>query len=424
MTTTRRDILKACLAGAVTSTVPQTGWLFADEKGGRRIKLPVAAVVSVYTPGSHADVIVGKILDGYQQDGGTGPDLEVVSVFTDQVPAQDMSREKAAKHGFRISPTIHDALTLGSEKLQVAGVLCIGEHGDYPKTPDTDQRMYPRRRFFDDVVGVFRECGQVVPIFNDKHLGYRWEDAKAMVETARELNIPFLAGSSLPLAWRMPPFELPSDSELEAALTIGYGGFEDYGFHALEAHQCLLERRRGGETGITAVRALRGDMIRTSELAGDWSTELFAAARRQMPGNPEDTKAWNPGADSAVYLLEHRDGLRSAVVMANGLAGHFSMALRIKGNQQPMGTWFKLQEGPPYGHFAYLLRAINETIHTGRVAYPVERTFLTTGILDRVMQSLAHDGRRYETPELAISYSAQDWPFANHTNTPLQLPVD
>lgn len=424
MTTTRRDILKAWLAGAVTSTVPQPFSLFANEKGGSRRRLPVAAVVSVYTPSSHADVIVGKILEGYQQDGGPGPDLEVMSIFTDQVPAEDMSREKAVKHGFRISPTIRDALTLGSGQLQVAGVLCIGEHGDYPRTPETDQKMYPRRRFFDEVVDVFRDCGHVVPIFNDKHLGYRWEDANAMVETAHQLKIPFLAGSSLPVAWRMPPFELPGDCEIEAALTIGYGGFEDYGFHALEAHQCLLERRRGGETGVAAVRAVRGEMIRKIELDGDWSMELFAAARRLMPGNPEDTKAWNPGADSAAYLIEHRDGLRSAVVIANGLAGHFSTALRIKGTAEPVGTCFRLQEGPPFGHFAYLVRAIDQTFHTGKSAWPVERTLLTTGILDRVMHSLANDGLHMETPELAVNYSAADWPFANHPDSPLRLPVD
>ncbi len=424
MTRTRRDILKTCLTGVVASTVPQPFSLFADEKGGPRRRLPVAAVVSVYTPSSHADVIVGKILEGFQQNGGRGPDLEVVSVFTDQVPAADMSREKAVKHGFRISPSIRDALTLGSSQLQVAGVLCIGEHGDYPRTPDTDQKMYPRRRFFDEVVRVFRDCRQVVPVFNDKHLGYRWEDASAMVETARQLEIPFLAGSSLPVAWRMPPFELPRDCEIEAALTIGYGGFEDYGFHALEAHQCLLERRRGGETGVAAIRAVRGDMIRKSESAGEWSTELFAAARRLVPGNPEDTRAWNPGSESAAYLMEHRDGLRSAVVMANGLAGHFSTALRIKGKTEPVGTWFKLQEGPPFGHFAYLLRAIDETFHTGKSAYPVERTLLTTGILDRVMHSLANDGLRLETPELAVNYSAAEWPFANHPNSPLKLIAD
>ena len=422
MTTTRRSFLRAGLTGAVFSIVPESMSLRADETRDHRRKLPVAAVVTVYTPNSHADVVVGKILEGYQQDGGIGPDLEVASVYTDQVPAADMSRGMAEKHGFRISPSIRDALTLGSDQIQVAGVLCIGEHGDYPKTLDTDQRMYPRRRFFDEVVRIFQDHNKVVPLFNDKHLGYRWEDALAMVETAERMQIPFLAGSSVPVAWRMPPVRLPLGCEIESAVTIGYGGFEDYGFHALEAHQCLLERRRGGETGIAAVRAVKGDAIRMAELAGEWSSELFAAARRCMPGAPEDTAAWKPGMDSAAYLLEHNDGLRSAVIIANGLAGHFASAVRLKSQAEPVATWFRLQDGPPYGHFAYLVRAIDETIHARKAAYPVERTLLTTGILDRVMHSLANGSVRYETPELAVAYQPADWPYANRPDSPLHLP--
>ncbi|MFO1002062.1 MAG: hypothetical protein U0936_17140 [Planctomycetaceae bacterium] len=412
---TRRSILQAGLSGLVGSAIPQAWPLTSVEAAGTRRKLPVAAVVSVYTPNSHADVLAGKILEGYQQDGGAGPDLELVSLFTDQVPPQDMSREKAKRHGFRISETIDDALTFGTDRLQVAGVLCIGEHGQYELTPETGQRMYPRRRFFDDVVQTFRRCDEVVPVFNDKHLAYRWNDAKTMYETARELNIPFLAGSSLPVAWREPSFVLAAGAEVEAALSIGYGGFEDYGFHALEAHQCLLEKRRGG-TGIRAVRALKGERLRESEAAGLWSSELFAAARKRMPGYPEDTASWKPAENSAVYLLEHQDGFRSAVIMANGLADQFTTALKIKEQAEPVGTWFRLQEVPPFGHFACLLRAIDHTFHTRVAAYPIERTLLTTGILDRIMQSLAQNGRRIETPELAIEYSPTDWPYANQNS--------
>lgn len=422
--TTRRTVLKAGLAGVAMSGL--TGILSAHGSAavnGRK-KLPVAAVVSVYTPNSHADVIVGKILEGYQQDGGAGPDLEVVSVYTDQVPAQDMSREKAKRYGFRISSSIDDALTFGTQRLQVAGVLCIGEHGAYDLTPDTGQRMYPRRRFFEDVVKVFRRCGQVVPVFNDKHLAYRWEDAKAMYDTVHKLKIPFLAGSSLPVAWRFPAFELTPGSSVESALSIGYGGFEDYGFHALEGHQCLLENRRGGESGIVAVQALKGEQIRKAEVTGKWSTDLFADARRLMPGKPEDTANWQPGENSAVYLLEHRDGLRSAVLIANGLADQFTTAIKISGQEKSVGTWFKLQEVAPFGHFAYLLRAIEQTIHSGKAVYPIERTLLTTGILDRIMQSLSQGGRRIETPELAIEYSPANWPFANRADSPLTLPND
>src|SRR5947209_15668523 len=92
----------------------------------------VAAVVTEYRKWSHADVIVGKILEGYNYDGGDGPGMKVVSMYVDQFPAGDMSRDLAKKHGFAIHPTIAGAVTRGGRRLAVDGVLCIGEHGRYP----------------------------------------------------------------------------------------------------------------------------------------------------------------------------------------------------------------------------------------------------------------------------------------------------
>lgn len=418
----RRDLLKAGLSTALGAAIPTASSALGFAPA--REKLPVAAVVTVYRKNSHADVIVGKILEGFQQDGGKGPDLRLVSLYTDQVPNGDLSRELADKHGFRLAKSIDEAITLGTDKMQVAGVLSIGEHGDYPFTPDTKQHQYPRRRFFDEIVATFRRCGKVVPVFNDKHLSYRWEDARVMVETAKKMNFPFLAGSSVPVAWREPLLELPRDCEIEAALTIGYGGLESYGFHAIEAHQCMIERRRGGETGVVSVQAVTGDEIRKAESAGLWSSELFAAALKQLPGAPQDSDQWITKNNSAAYLLQHRDGLKSAVVMANGLARSQAIAVKMKGRAEPLAACFKLQNGTPYGHFAYLVHAFEETIRSGRVAYSVERTLLTTGILDRVMQSLAQDGRRLESPELAVTYQPSDWPFANHPRSTLTLPSD
>lgn len=418
----RRDLLKAGLSTALGATIPTAPSAMGFAPA--REKLPVAAVVTIYRKNTHADVIVGKILQGFQQDGGKGPDLRLVSLYTDQVPNGDLSRELAEKHGFRIAKSIDEAITLGTDKVQVAGVLSIGEHGDYPFTPDTKQHQYPRRRFFDEIVATFSRCGKTVPVFNDKHLSYRWEDARVMFETAKKMNFPFLAGSSVPVAWRERPLELPRDCEIEAALTISYGGLESYGFHALEAHQCMIERRRGGETGVDWVQAVSGDEIRWAESAGLWSSELFASALKKLPGSPQDSDKWTSKNNSAAYLLRHRDGLKSAVVMANGLVGQTAFAVKLRDHAKPYATWFKLQNGPPYGHFAYLVHAIEETIHSGRAVYPVERTLLTTGILDRVMQSLAQGGKRLGTPELSVTYQPADWPFANHPKSTLTLPND
>lgn len=406
-TYSRRSFLRH--AAALTASAGPFGRLAAQVP---REVLPVAAVVTEYRRNSHADVIVGKILEGFDHMGGPGPALKLAGLYTDQVPKADMSRGLAEKHGFRIAQSIDEALTFGTNRLQVTGVVSIGEHGDYPFTPDTKQHMYPRRRFFDEIAETFRRVGQVVPIFNDKHLAYRWSDAKHMVDLAKEMKIPFMAGSSVPVATRRPPLALPLGCKIEGACAIGYGGYEAYGFHSIEALQCMVERRAGGETGIAAIRVLQGDEIPEARDRGEWSEELFAAALKTMPGTPGPDLT-RLAKSAALYQLEYRDGLKATVAMANGIASRFGFAARLRDQREPVATWFELQEERPYGHFGHLTRAIDHMIHTGQPAYPVERTLLTTGVLDAIMHSLADGGKRRETPELDVRYQPADWTFAN-----------
>jgi hypothetical protein len=376
-----------------------------------REKLPVAAIVTEYRRNSHADVIVGKIFDGYNQAGGPGPALRLAALYTDQVPRSDMSRDLAQRHNFRIASSIEEALTLGTGRIAVAGVLSIGEHGDYPFTPDTRQHMYPRRRFFDAIVAVFRKHRTVVPLFNDKHLAYAWADAKHMADTARAMEIPFLAGSSIPVAWRAPELELPQGCTLTGALGLGYGGLESYGFHALEGLQCMVERRRGGETGVASVQAVRGDAIDAALRERRWSRELLDAAVATTPV-PRGGRPTALHQNAVFFLIEYRDGLKAAVAMGTGLAPQFAFAGQVEGEARPAATCFRLQDAAPFGHFEHLLRAIDHTVHTRRPAYPVERTLLTSGVLDALMHSHADGGRLIRTPELAVGYRPSDWPFA------------
>lgn len=396
-----------------------------------RGKLPVAAVVTIHTGRSHTDVIVGKILDGWNHPANADqdwaavrgrPDLKVVSMYVDQFPKNDLAKAAAERRGFRLAKTIDEAITFGTDQVQVAGVINIGEHGDYPSLPETGQVMYPRRRFFDEAVAAMNRCGKHVPIFNDKHLAYNWNDAKAMYDTARKLKIPFLAGSSVPLTWRYPAVELDRNDELEEAVTLGYSGLEVYGFHTLEVHQAMIERRRGGESGIKSVQALRGDAIHRAAEDGKWSRALLDAALATLPGNPKMPADWTKQNEAAVFVLEHVDGMRSACVMCGGAFPEFAFAGKVKGQPRPVATWVRLQNSDPYPHFAHLLHAIEETFHRQREVYPLERTLLTTGTLDRLMHSLAQRGSRLETPELAIRYEPTDYPFANHPQVDLALP--
>jgi hypothetical protein len=386
------------------------------------VKMPqprkIAAVVSVYTRRSHADVIVGKILEGYNHDGGAGPNLKLVSLYVDQTPEKDLSQSLAKKHGFTIHRTIEAALKLGGDKLAVDGVLCIGEHGDYPKN-EKGQTLYPRRRFFSEVCKVFEQTKKSVPVFNDKHLSASWTDAKWMYDRARALFVPFLAGSSIPVTWRRPELRLPKGCPLSAAVQVGYGPFEAYGFHALEGLQCLAERRKGGETGVKAVQCLQGKAMWQALDDGRWSKLLLEAALARVPAHAkEDIRTvTEKEKEAGVILVEYRDDFRAAVILPNGWiregdGGAFTFAGRLKSEEKPVSTQFYLQQAEPFGHFAYLVKAIDSMMQTGHAPYPVERTLLTTGILDAALTSKAEKHRRIETPHLDIRYQPTDWPFA------------
>ncbi len=361
----------------------------------------VAAVVTEYRPRSHADVIVGKMVEPYLLDGVlTEPRLDVVSLYTDQVPANDMSREVASRHGIPIVETVGDALTLGGTTLAVDGVVLIGEHGAYP-TNELDQVLYPRRRLFEAIVDTMRRCDRFVPVFSDKHLSYSWENARWMYDTARALKIPFLAGSSLPLTWRRPPLEFPLGAAIDEAVGIAHGPLDAYGFHALEMVQCMVERRRGGETGVAAVRCIDREQVRETSSARLWSDDLFHAAASRL-SDPEPSTLLARAPAPTAFLVEYRDGLRATILMLDGVVTEFAFAGRVDGEVK--STKFYLESREPFGHFAFLVRAIEELVLEGRPPYPVERTLLTTGTLALTLESRFRQGIRLPTPELAVQY--------------------
>ena len=200
----------------------------------------IAALVTEYRRYAHGQNIVDRLMGGYGWEGRWHyPELDVVSLYVDQFPENDLSREREARWpDLNIYPTIAEALTLGGSELAVDGVLIIAEHGDYFLN-EQGQTLYPRYEFFRETVEVFRRSGRSVPVFNDKHLSWNWTWAEEMVRTSREMGFPLMAGSSIPVCWRIPAIDLPWGAEIEEMLVIGVGGIDTYDFHALEGIQCL-----------------------------------------------------------------------------------------------------------------------------------------------------------------------------------------
>jgi hypothetical protein len=360
----------------------------------------IAAIITEYRPGSHADVVIGKYLEGYKQDDKPPyPRNKIVSMFTEQVPKADMSRERAKKYGVPLYRTVVDALTLGGDKLAVDGVILIGEHGDYPFN-DKEQRLYPRFEMFLKITDVFRTSGRAVPVFNDKHLSFNWRQAKRMVEISREMKFPMLAGSSVPVAMRIPSIDAPFGVKQNKAVAISYSGLDIYGFHLLESLQCLTERRRGGETGVKAVQCFERDECWRYMSQNPWVERLFnEALKRSNTRKPGDPKALVK--DPSVFVIDYADGLQAAAFLMTGMVEDFTIAIDLEGKSDPFSVLMNLQNGRPHHHFGCLTKKIEEMFETGKAPYPVERSLLTSGMLDFALESRLQGHKRLETPELA-----------------------
>ncbi len=364
----------------------------------------IAAIITEYRLDSHADVIVGRLLEGYEYNGRhQTPQVEVGSMYTDQVPSNDMSRAMAAKHEVKISPTVRNAL-VGVKGLAVQGVVLIGEHGNYPEN-EKGQKLYPRYELYKQIVDVFSETGHSVPVFCDKHLSYDWQKAKWMYDQSRTLRFPLMAGSSIVMSWRRPPIELALEAPVEKSVLAFYGDKEAYGFHALEANQCMVERRKGGETGIRAVTCLEGAEVWRWTDQSAWAGRLLETAltrcEERTHGSPRDVVK-----KPMLFVLEYTSGLEGAVYLLNGLIEQAVFAATLRGAAEPLSTQIWLQPSRPFSHFSGLAHYIEQMIVTGRPAYPVERTLLTTGALAALMDSSYQGHRRLETPHLNVSYRA------------------
>jgi len=362
----------------------------------------LAFICTIFRPDSHADVIGTKFFLGFPTDRElVPPRVKIVSMYMDQDHRKNVGKVLAERCGATIYPTIRDALTLGGKELAVDGVIYVGEHGNYPRSR-LGVKMYPHLLHMAQIFRVYDEAGRSVPTFCDKQLAYSWLDSKWIHDRANELKVPLMAGSSLPLAWRNPSLEHPLGTPLTEAVAVGHGSLDSYGFHVLEMLQCMVERRKGGETGVAAVRGLKGAAVYEAARNGAFSAALVEAACGTV-SEKKNGRVQDHEPEPVAVVIEYCDGTRGVAMQAQRYIGsHWGYAARTEGKTE--ACEFILGDRPAFPHFSYLGLNIQELMLTGKAPAPVERTLLTSGVLDAAVRSLHAGGKRIETPHLKIAY--------------------
>jgi hypothetical protein len=330
----------------------------------------------------------------------------------------DLSPARAQQFGFRLCHNIPEALRCGGDRMAVDAVLTIVEQcNDFPyPTNDKGQVLLPQYDFFEQCAQVFETDKHSVPYFNHKQLSFSFSEAEAMVKAAERLKFPLMAGSSMPVTWRLPDVDVPLGARVQEAVMVGVGELGATDFDALEALQCMLERRRGGETGVKSVQLLQGDDVWAAGQAGRWSKELLSSAlsRSDTPmgltildGRNQDLVG--DGVlpqlvkDPAAYCIEYTDGTKGTLLMLNGAIRDFNISARLTG-QEMVSTQFFMPPAPNETYSACLSAKIEQLYEARKAPYPAKRTLLTTGLLEACLNSRHRLNQRLETPHLAVNY--------------------
>jgi hypothetical protein len=421
---TRREMLGATGVAAMTGLMGSVAGAVAQTPQRRP---RIACCVSFWGgPGSHADWIICKLMDGYWWQGAhMAPRVEVVSVYIHQLDTSGLGQKVCKAKNIPIYKTVGEAVTLGGKELAVDGVVIVGEHGNYP-TDLKGHWLLPRWWMYQQVIRVFEQSKRAVPVFNDKHLSYNWDDAKWMFDKSRELGFPLTGGSSIPVYFRKPEIEIAIDTPIRNSIVLGGASDEGAIFHCIDVLQAFVERRKGGETGVKSVQSIRGPEVWKWAGRNPWVGRLLGsvAANFQMkPGSLQES------AQANACIIEYNDGTKAAVISGRGVG--WTYAGEIEGQKEPTVISMLGWPGPFAQYHASNAQPhwITEMMVTGKEPFHAERLLLSTGITNHYMESNWENGRysavgrRLETPVLNMRYRSTRGPqFSTGSRPPDTTP--
>jgi hypothetical protein len=242
--------------------------------------------------------------------------------------------------------------------------------------------------------GIVRFAKPGTRIFVQGILANDTNAAASIARNAKSQSVSLLSGTSVAGTFRLPQIDLPAGAPVRQALIVVQGSFPEAEFDGLEGLLPVLERRRGGERGIRDVQRLTGTAVWEAADKERWSRRLLGSAfsrSNTIQGDPDrDGRTQdivglrlvqNLAREPRAWLLEHNDGLRSAILVLNGAAKDINFAVELADDRIVSA---QLYRPPPPAHeeFSLLAAAVEDYFITGRPPWPAARALHIVSTLE------------------------------------------
>jgi hypothetical protein len=342
----------------------------------------IAFVLETFAVGGPAQQLLDRFLLGYPREGEFHR-MEDCTLCAHLANASGNGAElerRSTEHGLLVAPTLTQALA-------GAGAVVVVPRGSGAQ---------PNDALLESVLNGAQRGARV---FVYGALGSTTEAATRHVDRAKTHSIQVLAGTSLAVTWRLPDTTVPAGAPIREALIVVQGAAPEAELDGLQGILPLIEHRKGGESGVRSVRLLTGAKLWEAGAAKEWSCELLAAAlsRSDSPqgdavldGRTQDLVGLGLvpklARDPRAWLIEHRDGLRSTLMVLDGVVADCNFALGLR-NGAVLSAQLYRPPKPAQHEFSRLAAVLEDFFQTGHAPWPVTRAILTSSLLASFRQS-------------------------------------
>lgn len=221
--------------------------------------------------------------------------------------------------------------------------------------------------------------------------------AQRLVSIAAERKLSIASGTSVATALRLPDMDIAAETPLTEALIVVQGPRPIAELWAIDGLRSVIARRRGGESGVSAVRRLEGrDVWRAGE-KGDWSWSLLAAAisrSNTTQGDPvRDGRTQDVVGLGLVrklareprgWLVAHVDGFRSTILVLDGVVADFNFAVRSQDGVITSAQLYR-PPAPNRAEFDRLSAVLEDFFTTRKAPWPLAQSLFISEFMGRVM---------------------------------------